>query len=81
MTFTTAKKTVDFLRQLFGRFRHPNNIADYNDPQFSSACSNNGIFHTSVAHYQPSSNGQAERFVSKREKKLDKIPNQCNNKT
>ena len=68
MNSTTAEKTTDVLRQLFARFGLPNHIVTDNGPQFAADkfrqfCCNNGIFHTFVAPYHPSSNGQAERFV------------------
>ena len=68
MTSITAERIIDVLRQLFARFGLPNHIVTDNGPQFATDefrqfCSNNGIFHTFVAPYNPSSNGQAERFV------------------
>ena len=68
MTSTTAERTIGVLRQLFARFGLPNHIVTDNGPQFAADefrqfCSNNDIFHTFVAPYHPSSNGQAERFV------------------
>lgn len=68
MTFTTAEKTIDVLKQIFARFGLPNNIVTDNGPQFIALefkefCSNNGISHTLIAPYHPSSNGQAQRFV------------------
>ena len=67
MTYTTAEKTIDVLRQLFV-IGLPNNIVTDSGPQFSATefkefCNNNGISHTLIAPYHPSSNGQAERFV------------------
>ena len=63
MTSTTAEKTIDVLRQLFARFGLPNNIVTDNGPQFSATefkefCSNNGISHTLIAPYHPSSNAK-----------------------
>ena len=67
MTSTTADKTTDVLRQIFARFGLPNHIVTDNGPQcsaieFKKFCSNNGIFHTFVAPYHPSSNVKAERL-------------------
>ena len=68
MKTTTASKTVAILRSLFARYGIPQQIVSDNGPQFSSEkyrqfCESNGIRHTLVAPYHPSSNGEAERFV------------------
>ena len=68
MTSTTADKTISVLRSIFARCRLPDNIVTDNGHQFTVTefkqfCDGNGICHTLIAPYHPSSNGQAERFV------------------
>jgi len=68
MTSTTAEKTVHTLRSLFSRYGIPDQIVTDNGPQFIAEefkqfCLGNGIKHTLIAPYHPSSNGEAERFV------------------
>ena len=68
MTSTTADKTISVLRSIFARCGLPDNIVTDNGPQFTVTefkqfCDGNGIRHTLIAPYHPSSNGQAERFV------------------
>ncbi|XP_043227191.1 uncharacterized protein K02A2.6-like [Amphibalanus amphitrite] len=68
MKSTTAERTVAALRTVFARLGLPVQLVSDNGPQF--ACEEfaafmtaNGIRHTRVAPYHPSSNGLAERAV------------------
>ena len=69
MSSTTASKIIAVLRSLFARYGIPHQIVSDNGHQFTSeeeysqSCAINGIRHTLVAPYHPSSNGEAERFV------------------
>lgn len=68
MTTTTTTRTVDVLRSLFAAYGLPKEIVSDNGPQFSASefkafTDNNGIKHTRVPPYHPSSNGAAERTV------------------
>ena len=68
MNTATSFTTIQRLRQLFAQFGIPDSIVSDNGPQFASAefdnfCRLNGIVHTKVAPYHPSSNGLAERAV------------------
>ena len=67
MGSTTAERTVDELRILFGPYGLPNQIFTDSGPQFVSAefatfLKSNGIKHI-CSSYHPSSNGAVERFV------------------
>lgn len=61
----SALTTIQQLRRLFAQFGFPNTIVSDNGPQFAAAEFRrlNGIKHTRVAPYHPSSNGLAERAV------------------
>ena len=68
MKSTTAGRTIAVLRDIFARLGLPLQLVSDNGPQF--ACEEfgaftaaNGIRHTRVAPYHPSSNGLAERAV------------------
>ena len=68
MTTATATTTIQQLRTLFAQFGIPDTIVSDNGPQFSAVefqqfCRLNGIRHSRVAPYHPSSNGLAERAV------------------
>ena len=68
MTLPTADKTISVLRSIFARCGLPDNIVTDNGPKFTATkfkhfCDGNGIRHTLIASYHPSSNGQVERFV------------------
>ena len=68
LSVASAQTTIQKLRQLFSRFGIPESIVSDNGPQFVAAefeefCRSNGIQHTKVAPYHPSSNGLAERAV------------------
>lgn len=65
---TSAAVVIDSLRKVFARFGLPKRIVSDNGPPFSSAefkryLEINGIRHTLVAPYHPSSNGAAENAV------------------
>ena len=64
----TAGTTVQQLRKLFAQFGLPETIVSDNGPQFAAEeferfCKSNGIQHSRIAPYHPSSNGLAERAV------------------
>ena len=66
---TTSTATIDALRNLFAAWGLCQQLHTDNGPQFCSLefenfLKSNGIKHTTSAVYHPSSNGQAERFVS-----------------
>jgi hypothetical protein len=68
MKTTTAERTVDALRVVFGRNGIPEQIVSDNGPQFSSRefahfMAMNGIRHTTSAPWHPRTNGLVERFV------------------
>ena len=68
MNSTTAEKTIEVLRSIFGRFGFPEELVSDNGPQFKSdefqafmlRC---GIKHTLIPPYHPATNGAAERAV------------------
>ena len=64
----TAQTTAQQLRKLFSQFGLPETMVSDNGPQFAAQefqefCRSNGIRHTLIAPYHPSSNGLAERAV------------------
>ena len=68
MKETTATKTIEILRVIFGRFGLPEQVVTDNGPQFVSEdfshfLKSNGIKHIRCAPYQLALNGLAERFV------------------
>ena len=68
MSTATAFTTIQQLRKLFAQFGIPDSVVSDNGPQFAASefeefCKLNGIHHTRVAPYHPSSNGLAERAV------------------
>ena len=68
MASTTAAKTIQVLRHLFGKYGLPEQLVSDNGPQFTSEefgtfLKRNGVEHIRCAPYHPSSNGLAERFV------------------
>ena len=68
MKETTATKTIEILRVIFGRFGLPEQVVTDNGPQFVSEdfshfLKSNGIKHIHCAPYHPASNGLAEQFV------------------
>ena len=78
MTSATATTTIRKLRQIFSQFGIPEVIVSDNGPQFTAEefkcfCRRNGIHHTPVAPYHPSSNGLAERAVQVVKQGLKKL--------
>ncbi|CAK1587023.1 unnamed protein product [Parnassius mnemosyne] len=74
---TSAAVVIDCLRKKFARFGLPKRIVSDNGPPFSSAefkkyLDINGIRHTLVAPYHPSSNGAAENAVKMVKRALKK---------
>lgn len=68
MSNITSSKTIEVLRSLFASYGMPEEVVSDNGPQFTSHefeqfMSLNGIKHTLVPAYHPSSNGAAERSV------------------
>ena len=68
LSTATAGTTVQQLQKLFAQFGLPETIVSDNGPQFVAEefekfCKSNGIQHTRIAPYHPSSNGLAERAV------------------
>jgi len=66
---TTSALTIEALRNVFATWGICQQLHTDNGPQFCSSefkhfVKSNGIRHTTSAIYHPSSNGQAERFVS-----------------
>lgn len=68
LSTATAVSTVQQLRKIFSQFGLPDLIVSDNGTQFTATefqefCRLNGIRHTTIAPYHPSSNGLAERAV------------------
>jgi hypothetical protein len=68
MTTTSADRTIQVLRQIFSAHGFPEEVVSDNGPPFNSEefaifMAKNGIKHTLVPPYHPSSNGAAERAV------------------
>ena len=62
---TSSAETIEKLRHLFSNFGIPDKVVSDNGTSLSSRefkefMDNNGIVHTRVAPYHPSSNGQAK---------------------
>ena len=75
MSSTIAEKTVDKLRSLFATWGIVEELVSDNGPQFvmqtfKSFMDANGIKHTLIPAYHPSSNGAAERSVGVLKKAL-----------
>ncbi|XP_020297565.1 uncharacterized protein K02A2.6-like [Pseudomyrmex gracilis] len=65
----SAQQTINILQSIFARFGIPETIVSDNGTQFISEkfqtfCLTNGIQHLRSLPFHPSSNGQAERFVT-----------------
>ena len=68
MSSTTVANTVAVMRKWFATHGLPEQLISNNGPQFRSAnfaefMKGNSVKHIRCAHYHPSSNGAAERFV------------------
>ena len=68
MKSTTAEKTIEVMRTLFGSYGIPEQVVSDNGPQFTSEefaefMRRNCIKHIRSTPYHPSTNGLAERFV------------------
>ena len=68
MKSTTAEKTIEVMRTLFGSYGIPEQVVSDNGPQFTSDkfaefMRQNRIKHIRSILYHPSTNGLAERFV------------------
>jgi len=68
MKSTTAEKTIEVMRTLFGSYGIPEQVVSDNGPQFTldkfaEFLRRNGIKHIRSAPYHPSTNGLAERFM------------------
>ena len=68
MSTASAQTTIQQLRKLIAQFGIPDTLVSDNGSQFTATefqefCRLNGIRHTTVAPYHPSSNGLAERAV------------------
>ena len=68
MSSTTASKTLEELRRMFAAYGLPEQLVSDNGPQFGAEefavfMKRNGVKHTKVAPYHPSSNGAVERLV------------------
>ena len=78
MTSTTSTKTIECLRSCFASYGIPEQLVSDNGPQFTSDefkrfTTTNGIKHTLVPAYHPSSNGAAEQSVQILKRHLEKI--------
>ena len=77
MTTTTANATIEVLRRLFSSYGIPEELVSDNGPQFTAEefalfMARNGVKHTLVPAYHPSSNGLAERAVQVLKQALNK---------
>ncbi|XP_031571846.1 uncharacterized protein K02A2.6-like [Actinia tenebrosa] len=77
MQSTTTEKTIEKLRQIFGRYGVPQTLVSDNRPQFTAHIfqeflKRNGIKHITSAPYHPATNGLAERFVQSFKKAMKK---------
>lgn len=68
MKSTTAEKTIEVMRTLFGSYGIPEQVVSDNGPQFTSDeftefMRRNRVKHIKSSPYHPSTNGLAERFV------------------
>lgn len=69
MNSTTSEKTIEALYEIFSRYGLPITLVSDNGSQFTSSefsnfTKRNGITHKLIPTYNPSSNGQAERYVA-----------------
>ena len=68
MKTTTAEATISMLKQIFAAHGLPERIISDNGPQFivsqfEKFCRFRGIVHSTIAPYQPRSNGEIKRLV------------------
>ena len=78
MNSITASKTIDILRQIFGRSGVVKQIISDNGRTFTSEefqtfCRNNGIIHKTSAPWHPATQGLVERFVQTFKLAMNKI--------
>ena len=78
MESTTAEATTKQLQQIFSTHGLPLQIISDNGPQFVAEtfqqfCMSRGIQHLTTAPYNPSSNGEVERFVRTFKLAIDKV--------
>ena len=78
MTSTTSTKTIECLRSCFSSYEITEQLVSDNGSQFTSDefkrfMATNGIKHTLVPPYHPSSNGAAERSVQILKIRLEKV--------
>ena len=79
---TTAKETIQCLKQSFSRFGLPVSIVSDNGPcfisqEFKDFCKNINARHITTAVYKPSTNGLAEKMVQTLKKSLHISKSNC----
>ncbi|KAF6035044.1 hypothetical protein EB796_006640 [Bugula neritina] len=74
---TSAKQTIQVLKDIFSLEGLPNTVVTDNGPQFTSSdfeafCKQHGISHITSPPHHPPSNGEAERFVQTFKRSVEK---------